>query len=121
MGSWSRAMSKGGGLILGRSLHVIRANGTGFTVTTSSVGQEKISVQVSSPTPQPREPGESLLAGYQEIEYRGLSKWNFDYFNSDDIRRSTSEALNVGYKLDLGRFLGQPFIINFHSTSHDQL
>ena len=27
MGSWSREMSKGGGLILGRSLHVIRANG----------------------------------------------------------------------------------------------
>lgn len=119
MGSWSREMLKGGGLILGRSLHVIRANGRLHCYPPVQSAKKKLACEQAVPPPQPREPRESLLAGYQEIEYRELSKWNFDYFNSGDIRRSTSEALNLGYKLDFGRFLGQPFIINFHPTSHD--
>ena len=120
MGSWSRELSRGRGVILGRGLHVIRANSRLYCYLPVQSAKKKLACKQAVPNPppprQPREPGESLLASYQEIKYRGLSKWNFEYFNSDDIRRSTSEALNLGYKLDFGRFLGQPFIINFHPT-----
>ena len=110
MGSWSREMSRGRGVILGRGLHVIRGNGRLHFYLLVQSAKKKLACKQAVPPHSPGNPGRACLQATKKLNTGGY----LNYFNSDDIRRSTSEVLNLGYKLDFGRFLGQPFNINVH-------